>query len=157
MISLIAMMLMWEDKMYELVEKSKTAALGSMYKDAPFISLVPYAVDKHGSPIIFISDMAVHTKNLKKNPQCSLMISRENKDDVFNSKRITLLGKMEKVPEDDLEEVKKAYLEKYPDQEYLMELEDFAFYRMKITKVYYVGGFGDITWIEVADYLKHWK
>ncbi len=143
--------------MYKLVEKSKTAALGSMHKDMPFISLVPYAVDKKGNPIIFVSQLAVHTKNLHKNPNCSLMVSRENKEDVFNSQRLTFLGRMEKVPEKEVEEVKKAYLEKYPDQEYLLELEDFAFYRMTITKIYYVGGFGDISWIELKEYLKHWS
>lgn len=143
--------------MYKLVEKSKTAALGSMQKDMPFISLVPYAIDKKGNPIIYVSSLAVHTKNLQKSPNCSLMVSRENKEDVFNSQRLTFLGRMEKVPEKEIEEVKKAYLEKYPDQEYLLELEDFAFYRMTITKIYYVGGFGDINWIELKDYLKHWS
>lgn len=143
--------------MYKLVEKSKTAALGSMHKDMPFISLVPYAVDKKGNPIIYVSSLAVHTKNLQKSPNCSLMVSRENKEDVFNSQRLTFLGRMEKVPEKEIEEVKKAYLEKYPEQEYLLELEDFAFYRMTITKIYYVGGFGDINWIELKDYLKHWS
>ena len=158
MFSLIAMVLLSADnQMYKLIESSKTAALGSMQKDTPFISLVPYAIDKTGNPIIFISDMAVHTKNLQKTASCSLMMSKENKEDVFNSQRVTFLGKMEKVPEKEIEEVKKAYLEKYPDQEYLMELDDFAFYRMKITKIYYVGGFGDINWIAIDEYLKHWN
>lgn len=143
--------------MYKLIEKSKTAALGSMHKDTPFISLVPYAVDKKGNPIIFVSELAVHTKNLQKSPNCSLMVSRENKEDVFNSQRLTFLGRMEKVPEKEVEEVQKAYLEKYPDQEYLLQLDDFAFYRMTITKIYYVGGFGDINWIELKEYLKHWS
>lgn len=157
LLSLLMAMVATEDQMYKLVETSKTAALGTMQKDAPFISLVPYAVDKQGNPIIFISELAVHTKNLQKSSNCSLMASKENKEDVFNSQRITFIGKMEKVPEKEVEEVKKAYLAKYPDQEYLLELEDFAFYRMKITKIYYVGGFADIHWIELNEYQKHWK
>lgn len=157
LLSSLLLLVSMEDRMYQLVETSKTAALGTMQKDAPFISLVPYAVDKKGNPIIYVSELAVHTKNLQKSPNCSLMASKENKEDVFNSQRITFMGKMEKVPAKEIEEVKKAYLAKYPDQEYLLELEDFAFYRMKITKIYYVGGFADIHWIELDEYLKHWK
>lgn len=153
----LLLMLISNDPMYDLIEKSKSASLATMYEDAPFTSMVPYAIDKQGRPIIFISDLAIHTKNLQKSPKCSLMAGKENKDDVFNSQRITFIGKMEKVPNKEIEEVKKAYLAKYPDQEYLFGLEDFSFYRMEIKKIYYVGGFGDISWIALDDYLKHWK
>lgn len=148
-----------EDKMYNLLEKSQSAAFGTMYGDVPFTSLVPYVLDGKGRPILYISELAIHTKNIHKNPICSLMVGKEDKDDVFNSQRITFIGKIEKIPEKDMAEAKKAYLKKYPTAEILMEmeLEDFSLYRIKITKIYYVGGFGDISWIALDDYLKHWK
>ena len=67
------------------------------------------------------------------------------------------IGKMKKVVGKEIEEVKKTYLKKYPDAEGFLELEDFAFYRMDIDKIYYVGGFGDIEWIEKSEYVKQIK
>ncbi|NIQ15863.1 MAG: pyridoxamine 5'-phosphate oxidase, partial [Candidatus Dadabacteria bacterium] len=69
----------------------------------------------------------------------------------------TFIGKMEKVPYKEVEAVKKAYLAKHPGQEYLLDFVDFTFYRMKIEKIFYIGGFGDINWIDVDDYLEHWE
>ncbi len=142
--------------MFELAENSKLGSLATLYKDTPFVSLVPYALDHQGRPVIFISDLAIHTKNISKNPKCSLMLSKQDNDDLFNSPRITYIGKMERVPDDDVDLVKKAYLAKYPDVESLLDLEDFAFYRLDIKSIYYIGGFGDINWIDLDEYIQHW-
>jgi hypothetical protein len=146
-----------DNAMKDLVNKTKTAALSTMHKEYPYASLVPYVVDKSGRPIIFISDLAAHTKNLKKNEKCSLMATKVNSKDIFNSARITFIGKMKKVPDKEIEEAKKVYLEKYPDSEKLLELEDFSFYRMEIDEVNYIGGFGDINWYDKEQYNGLWK
>jgi putative heme iron utilization protein len=160
MINLIASLLCLiaeDNQLNQLVKKTTAASLATMYKDIPFNSLTPYALDKNGNPIILISKLAIHTKNLDKNANCSLMVSKIDKTDVFNSQRVTFIGKMKKVTGKEVEEVKKIYLKKYPDAEGFLELEDFAFYRMDIDKIYYVGGFGDIEWIEKSDYVKQIK
>ena len=158
MIYLLPLLLLAADNgMKDLVNKTKTAALSTMYKEYPYTSLVPYTVDKNGRPIIFISDLAMHTKNLKKNEKCSLMATKINGKDVFNSARITFIGKMNKVPDKEVEKVNKIYLEKYPDSKELLEMEDFAFYRMEIDQVNYIGGFGDINWYNKTQYIELWK
>jgi len=144
-------------QMKDLANKSKTASLSTMYKEYPYTSLVPYAMDSKGRPIIFISDLAMHTKNLSKVSKCSLMASKEDKKDIFNSARVTFIGKMTKVPDGEIEEVKKIYLEKYPASESLFELEDFSLYRMEVDHIHYIGGFGDINWYDKQHIEKIWK
>lgn len=142
------------DPTYELVTNTKLAALSTSYHGKPFGSLVAYAVDDEGSPILFISDLAIHTKNLNRDESCSIMISEADADDVFNSKRITLLGKMKKIERDKAKDLQKIYLAKYEDAKDLLEMEDFNFYKMEVEKAYWVGGFGDIEWLKLTYYQK---
>jgi hypothetical protein len=137
---------------YDLAKEGKVSSLSTDYKGTPFGSLVPYALDAKGNPIIYISGLATHTKNLEKTPECSVMVCREDADDVFNSARVTFLGKMQVVPEKEQEAVAKVFFAKFPQAKNFAELHDFAFYRMEITKIYYIGGFGVIRWIDAKDY-----
>jgi len=151
---MIAAVLVQDDAMYDLVKTGKVAALSSDFKGTPFGSLMPYALDAKGNPIIYISDLAVHTKNLNKNPACSLMVSKVKDDDIFNSQRITFVGKMKRVPKEDVEAVKKIFYGKFKEAEDYAELHDFGFYRMEISTIFYIGGFGDINWVKTEDYQK---
>lgn len=143
-----------DKSVYQLVKDGKVASLSSDYKGTPFGSLMPYAVDDDGRPIIYISTLAVHTKNLNKNPKASVMITKVDEKDVFNSARITLAGKMVKVSEKEAEAVGKVFFAKFKDAKRLSEFHDFNFYRLEIDRIYYIGGFGDIQWIDPADYKK---
>jgi hypothetical protein len=143
--------------MIDLVKEGKVSTLSTIYNKVAFGSLVPYALDKKGYPIIFVSDLALHTKNIKKEPNCSLMIAKVNEDDIFNSSRITFIGKMVKVSEKELPEIKEIYLEKHESVKDFIDFKDFTFYRLEIEKIYWVGGFGDIEWIKLQDYQKNFK
>jgi len=146
-----------QNPMIDLVKEGKVATLSTTYDKVAFGSLVPYVLDKKGRPIIFASDLALHTKNIKKDPKCSLMVAKLNKDDIFNSARITFIGKIVKIPDKELEEAKELYLERHKAAEDFAELEDFSFYRLEIEKIYWVGGFGSIDWIELKEYQKSFK
>lgn len=144
-----------QDPMIDLVKEGKISTLSTTYDKVAFGSLVPYALDSKGSPVIFVSDLAIHTKNIKKDSKCSLMIAKISEDDIFNSSRITFIGKMVKVPEKELPEIKKIYLEKHESVKGFIDFKDFVFYRLEIDKIYWVGGFGDISWVELQDYQKN--
>lgn len=159
-------MMFMEDysELKELVNKGQVAALSTMYNsmategvDYPFTSLTPYALDKQGRPLIFVSDLARHCKNLKRNSRCSLMVSRLSDEDIFNSARATFIGKMVKIPDDDVEEAKKVYIEKYPNSKDLLDFYDFSFYRMEVEHIYYIGGYGDINWYQKDQIKEIWK
>jgi len=141
----------------KLAKGGTILTLSSDHKGTPFGTPAPYALDKEGRPVVFLSNMAVHTKNLKKNDKCSVMVFKENKDDPFNSARVTFVGKMVKIEDKERAEYKKLFLAKNKTAEDFADFEDFNFYRLEIEKIFYVGGFGDAGWVEVEDYLKAYK
>ena len=117
----------------------------------PFGSLMPYALDGEGQPVVFVSTMAMHTQNMLQDPHVSLLIAQEEvSGDPLGSARVTLVGTAVKTP---AEEVKELYLTRHENARYWQEFSDFAFYRIAIAGVYFVGGFGVMGWIAADEYL----
>ena len=115
---------------------------------------MPYALDERGRPIYLISSMAMHTQNIATNPRGSLLVTQSDADgDVLGASRVTLMGKIARVGEDEKSPVRELYLASYPNASYWVDFEDFNFYRMDIVDVYYVGGFGVMGWVSAEDYL----
>jgi putative heme iron utilization protein len=146
-----------EQRAIEFVQSQNMGICASMMKGQPFLSIIPYSVD-NGVPVIFISDLAQHTKNLNADGTASFLVMKEDKEDVYNSSRITFQGKMVKVTDDkEVKRIAENHIKKYPQAKFYYEnLGDFNFYRMEITSIQFIGGFGDINWYEddVEDYLK---
>jgi putative heme iron utilization protein len=119
----------------------------------PFGSLMPYALDPAGRPIFLISNMAMHTQNLKADPRCSLFVSQASPDgDPLGAARATLIGNAQPVEENDLASVREQYLARHPNSRYWVDFADFGFFRLEIIDVYYVGGFGVMGWVAAEDY-----
>jgi hypothetical protein len=143
-----------------LMKSKNTGCLSSLHHrtEYPFGSLMPYALDSSGKPLFFISNLAVHTKNIKKNNKISIMVFAPDKDgDIFNGPRVTLSGKAVKIDQKEIEEAKKVYLKAHPNAENWIDFEDFAFYRLEIEKIYYVGGFGIIEKVTFDEYKDKFK
>ena len=120
----------------------------------PFGSVMPYALDERGRPIYLISSMAMHTQNIVTDPRGSLLVTQSEADgDVLGASRVTLMGEIARVAEDEKSPVRELYLASYPNAHYWVDFEDFNFYRMDIVDVYYVGGFGVMGWVAAEDYL----
>jgi len=154
MIFLFSFLFCLNESWHDLVSESDISVLTTSYEDASFGSLTPFTIDGSGNPVIFISDLALHTQNLQKNSNCSMVIFKLNKDNLFNSQRITLIGKMTKTTD---KEIQIVFLKKHKQAKDFIELGDFSFYIMEITKIYYVGEFGDIRWIELEEYKNSFK
>lgn len=122
----------------------------------PFGSIMPYALDHEGRPIFLISSMAMHTQNLKGDPRASLLVSQADASgDPLGASRVTLLGNVLPISDTaDLAASRKLYLDSYENSKYWVDFEDFAFYRMDVVDVYYVGGFGVMGWVSAADYVQ---
>src|SRR5664279_359447 len=119
----------------------------------PFGSLMPYGLDGQGRPIFLISTMAMHTQNLQADPRASLLVTQPDASgDPLGASRVTLIGNVLKVPQPELPEVRRLYLERYADSKYWVDFEDFSFYRMEVVDVYFVGGFGVMGWVSAAEY-----
>lgn len=119
----------------------------------PFGSVMPFGLDPSGRPLFLISTMAMHTQNLKADPRASLLITQEEVGgDPLGASRVTLVGNALPVPEPERPSVRTIYLERHPNSKYWVDFDDFAFYRMDVIDVYYVGGFGVMGWVTAADY-----
>ena len=120
----------------------------------PFGSLMPYALDAVGQPLFLISNMAMHTANVKADPRTSLFVSQGADGDPLGAARATLVGPTEPVPEVELADVRKRYLSRHENSRYWVDFKDFGFFRLRPVEVYYVGGFGVMGWVTAEDYSK---
>jgi len=111
---------------------------------------MPYAADDLGQPIFFISSMAMHTQNLRQDSRASLLIAPpDTSGDPLGSARVTLLGSVTEVP---TAEVRDLYLSRYENAKYWQDYSDFAYFRLGVSGVYFIGGFGVMGWIADNDY-----
>lgn len=111
---------------------------------------MPYAADHLGRPIFFISSMAMHTQNLHQDAHASLLITQpETEGDPLGAARVTLIGTAAETP---AAEVRDLYLSRYENAKYWQEYTDFAYQRLEVTGVYFIGGFGVMGWVEAEDF-----
>jgi hypothetical protein len=114
---------------------------------------MPYGLDAQGQPVFLISTMAMHTQNLLSDPRASLLVTPpESRVDPLGAARVTLMGSVTKVPKEDNAEVRASYLERHANASYWVDFQDFGFFHMAITEIYFVGGFGSMGWVMPADY-----
>src|SRR5579863_336712 len=119
----------------------------------PFGSVMPYGLDGEGRPVFLISTMAMHTQNLQADPRASLLVTQpDTTGDPLGAARITLVGSVLPVPKPDVAEARELYLTRHANSRYWVDFEDFAFCRMDVVDVYYVGGFGVMGWVAASEY-----
>ena len=116
----------------------------------PFGSVMPFAADDHGRLVFFISTMAMHTQNLHQDARASLLITQpDSSNDPLGAARVTLLGNTTEVP---AAEVRDLYLSRHENARYWQEYSDFAYHRLQVSSVYFIGGFGVMGWVPGEEY-----
>jgi hypothetical protein len=136
-----------------LASVATLSTLSRKHPGFPFGSLMPFALDSSGRPTFLISNMAMHTQNLKTDPRCSLFVGQAAPDgDALGAARATLIGTAESVPGDDIADVREKYLARHENSRYWVDFSDFSFFRLQPIELYYVGGFGVMGWVEAQDY-----
>jgi putative heme iron utilization protein len=136
-----------------LISVATLSTLSRKHPGFPFGSLMPFALDSFGQPLFLISNMAMHTQNLKANSQCSLFVGQaETEGDALGTARATLIGNAEPVTENDVGDARKRYLARHENSRYWVDFSDFSFFRLQPIDLYYVGGFGVMGWVEAQDY-----
>jgi putative heme iron utilization protein len=112
--------------------------------------MMPYAADGQGCPVFFISSMAVHSQNLMEDPRSSLLVMQPDvAGDPLGAARVTILGTTTHVTR---EQVQDLYLSRHENARFWQDYSDFAFYRLEVSAVYFIGGFGVMGWISAEDY-----
>lgn len=112
----------------------------------PFGSVAPFVLDQEGRPLILISTIAEHTKNLIADCKASLLVFAEA-DDLQANARLTLIGDVEQTDKHD-PFLRARYLRYFPAAEQYFTAHDFYFYRMYIRQARYIAGFGSMSWMD---------
>jgi len=120
----------------------------------PFGSVAPFVLDHDCQPIILISNIAEHTKNILANPKVSLLVFAGAEDLQANA-RLTLLGEAVKTFKDADADLRTRYLRYLPQAAGYFDMHDFSFYRIHIHQARYIGGFGKMSWLAGSDLLSN--
>jgi putative heme iron utilization protein len=116
----------------------------------PFGSVSPFILDHAGRPVILISEIAEHTKNIDADPRVSLIVQPYSPD-MQTTGRVTLIGRAERLPDKD--SLGPRYLRYFPRADAYFGMHDFHFYRLEPIKIRWIGGFGRIFWVDPSAYL----
>lgn len=117
--------------------RAMLSTFSKKYDGYPSGSMVDFACDADGSPILAVSSLAVHTQDLLANPKCSLLVAKDPED--RTDLVITLHGDAVAVTEEDKEAIRTAYLAKHPNA-FWVDFGDFKFLRIQPKIVRYVSG-----------------
>jgi len=120
----------------------------------PYGSVATYGLDDRGNPLFFVSLMAEHTQNAIRDSRASLLVTEPVPDgaDPLASGRATLMGPMTAVADSDRPSAQERYLAANPTAEYYIGFGDFAFYRLDVASIRYVGGYGRMSWVDAGRY-----
>lgn len=127
-----------------LLRRARTATLGTLNRaeGIPYASLVNLATDVRGWPLILVSTLAWHTRNLLADPRASVMVAElPESGDALTGARVTVMGRFRQVQDEDL---KRRYLARHPAASLYSGFGDFAFWRLEPEMAHAVAGFGRI-------------
>jgi heme oxygenase (biliverdin-IX-beta and delta-forming) len=138
-----------------LLRRRREGALATLMagSGAPYCSLVNVASHPDGSPILLVSQLAIHTRNMLVDPRVSLMLDERAAGDPLEGARIMLLGKAEPVEACDLQTVRRRYLNAHPSAQAFVDFKDFSFYRIRSSGTHLVAGFGRIVDLKPEQFL----
>jgi len=122
-----------------LLRKIRSGALATLTQaGAPFATLTAIATDHDGSPILLLSRLAVHTRNLERDGRCSLLLAQGGRVDPLAHPRLTLELTAARASDPHL---RVRFLRRNPKAELYADFPDFSFWRAQVTGVHLNGGF----------------
>ncbi len=110
----------------------------------PYATVLPYVLDSQHRPLLCISALAEHTKNVLADPRVSLSVVQPGAEDVQDVARLTLVATIERIEPDPA--LLARYLRYQPKTAELLAL-DFMFFRLQPLRVRYIGGVGRMGWL----------
>jgi putative heme iron utilization protein len=134
---------MQEREFYEharqILLHARVATLATAQNGEPFAALVTPAFLADLSPVLLLSEMSSHTRQLRLNGACALLVAGPaTTENPQTAPRLCLSGVAAVAAGPEL---RAAYLAVHPYASLYVDFGDFAFWRMEVTAVQYVGGF----------------
>ena len=132
---------------------ANTATLASLTGSGdPWASYVAYGL-LDGAPVLCVSHLAEHGRNLAGDPRASLAVVAASTDpDPLANSRITLAGVAERPAGAELEAARRAHLAAVPAAKYYIDYSDFSVWVLRVARVRWVGGYGRMDSATAADY-----
>lgn len=131
-----------------IVRRARAASLATVIPAKagfPYVSLVTVACDMSASPLMLLSTLADHTRNLADDPRASLLFEETSRrSNPQTGPRVTLSGTIKKVRDEDLAQ---RFLARHPTAAMYAGFTDFAFYKMTVERAHWVGGFARARWL----------
>jgi putative heme iron utilization protein len=136
----------------KLLREARSGALATLMPATgdPYCSLVNVATDVASVPLMLLSTLAIHTKNLLADGRVSLMLDERKEGDPLQGARVMLMGSCSKKVESS---AVSAYLRRHPEAEQFASFKDFSFYKIDIARAHLVAGFGRIVDLTPTDVL----
>jgi putative heme iron utilization protein len=131
-----------------LLTGARTGTLATVSGGVPHAALVTPAMGADGAPILLLSELSAHTRHLRANPTCSLLITgTPENENPQTAPRILLSGIAR--PTDD-PDAAKIFLEIHCYAKLYCGFGDFHFWRLIARDAHYVGGFAAAATLEIA-------
>jgi putative heme iron utilization protein len=136
----------------KLLREGRSGALATLMLNIgdPYCSLVNVATDASGAPLMLLSTLAIHTKNLLADNRLSLMLDERKAGDPLQGARVMLMGTAARTDRGD---ARTAYLRRQTEAEQFVNFADFSFFKMDILRAHMVAGFGRIVDLAPQDIL----
>ncbi len=136
----------------KLLREGRSGALATLLPGSgdPYCSLVNVATAADGAPLLLISKLAIHTRNLLADPRCSLMIDERKPGDPLEGGRVMLMGTAAATGDP---QARRRYLARQPEAEMFAGFADFSIYRITLKGAHLVAGFGRIVDLKPEDVL----
>jgi heme iron utilization protein len=136
----------------KLLREARSGALATLSppRQDPYCSLVNVATLADGAPLLLLSRLALHTRNLLHDPRVSLLLDERKEGDPLEGARVMLQGTVASTVD---AHARRRYLARQPEAEMFVDFADFGFYRMILEGAHLVAGFGRIVDLSAADLL----
>jgi len=138
-----------------LVERAATGTLCTLSVEPdgyPYGSFVTFGLWQ-GQPVLLISALAEHTKNLLKEARCSLLTVEAGTGDPLARGRVTLVGQCAQADDEQRDGAREAFLGAHPNASFYADFKDFRFWLLTVESIRYIGGYGRMSWVEP----EHWS
>jgi putative heme iron utilization protein len=138
-----------------LLRRSRQGALATLSVGSgdPYCALANVASHPDGSPILLISRMALHTRNILADARVSLMLDERAPGDPLEGARIMLGGIAQEASDSEKPLLRRRYLSVHPSAQVFVDFKDFSFFRIKPKGAHLVAGFGRITDLKPEQFL----
>lgn len=129
----------------------RAALATSMAEGSPYASLVLLALDLDATPLLLLSDLAEHSRNIARDSRLSLLVDGTGGlADPLAGSRASLVGRADAVKD---ERQMARFVARHPSASGYAGFADFKLYRLTVERAHLVAGFGRIRWVEGTEIL----